>query len=310
MDNKANSDEFEIINFKNIGSILRKRKKIFFYTILIVLVVSLCITFLIPKEYASKSTITISSNFYYGDLLSKYFPEEFDKLWIIREGNVKDDRINRLNIIENDLKSDSILEEVLIKIDNAISKTKLKKAIEIENTGSLINLTVYTTDPQLSYKINQALIEIYSNQKYTEFNEIYNILLNKLNEKINIIEKKADELSKEDEEYNLDFYTKLLKNIKEPGDNTVYFSTGHFISPEIQAKINSNNLEYYHLTGIRQSLSENKDLYLNRIQVLNEPKIEEVETISKLVRNITLSIISSILAGFICVFVVNYFKGH
>ena len=61
---------------------------------------------------------------------------------------------------------------------------------------------------------------------------------------------------------------------------------------------------------MRQSLSENKDLYLNRIQVLNEPKIEEAETISNLIRNITLSVISSILIGFICVFVVNYFKGH
>ena len=308
MDNKANSDKFEIINFKNIVNILKKRKKIFFYSSLVVLVISLCITFLIPKEYASKSTITISSNFYYGELLSKYFPEEFDKLWIIRGSNVKDDRINRLNIIENNLKSDPILNEVLIKINNVISKNKLRKAIEIDNTGSLINLTIYTTDPQLSYIINKTLVEVYNNQKRSEFNEVYTILLKKLNEKISIVEQEMASLSKEAENYNLDFYSKLLKNIKKPGDNTVYFSTGHFISPELQAKINSINLEYYQLTGIRQSLLEDKNLYLNRIQVLNEPKIEDVKIISNLIRNITLSIISSVLTGLVCVLIINYFK--
>jgi len=308
MENKINSDKFEVINFKNIVNIFKKRKKIFIYSSLIVLVISLCITFLIPKEYASKSTITITSNFYYGQLLSKYFPQEFDKLWIIRDNNVKDDRINRLHIIENNLKSDSFLNLVLSKINNVISKRNLSKAIEIEDTGSLINLTVYTTDPQLSYKINKAIIEIYSSQKYEDFYIIYKNLLQKVNDKLNLAEKNLSTLSQEAENYNLDFYSKLLKNIKKPEDKTVYFSTGHFISPELQAKINSASLEYYQLKGIQQSLVEDKDLYLNRIEVLNEPKIEDVKMISNLIRNITLSIIASVLAGCICVFIVNYFK--
>lgn len=308
MSEKIDTGKYEVINFKNLFNILVKRKKLFFYTGLIVLVLSLCITFLIPKEYGSKSIITISSNFYYGELLSKYFPEEFDKLWIISENNIKDSKINRLNSITEDLKSDSIQEEVIAEIGNTINKNDLKKAIELENTGSSINLTIYTVDPNLSYKINKTLIEVYNNKKNVEFNIIYPVLLKKLNEKINIFEKEMTSLSKEAENYNLDFYSKLLKNMEKSGDNTVYFSTGHFISPELQAKINSNNLEFYQLSGIKQSLMEDKGLYLNRIKVLSEPKIEDIKIISNLVRNITLSVITSILIGLAAVFIVNHFK--
>ena len=308
MDNKINTDKYEVINFKNLFKILVKRKKLFFYSGLIVLILSLSVTFSFPREYSSKSIITISSNFYYDELLSKYFPEEFDKLWIIRASNIKDDRINRLNSIAENLKADSVQKEILIRIGDVISKNELKKAIVIDNTDSLINLTVHTRDPELSYKINKTLIEVYNNQKYTEFNKIYEVLLEKLNMKIGMVEQEMSALSKEAENYNLDFYSELLKKIKKPEDSTVYFSTGHFISPELQIKISSNNLEYYQLTGIRQSLLENKDLYLDRVRILSEPKIEDIEIVSNLIRNIILNVISSILVGIAAVFIINHFK--
>lgn len=275
MDDKNNLTQLEIIDLKAVKNIFKKKKKFFIYSLLITLFLSLLITFLFPKEYASKSVITLSSNFYFDNLILKHFPEEFDKLWIIRKSRLKDDRINRLNTVEENLKSKVFQKNVLSNFVEISNYRKFKKTIEIENTGYLLNLTVFARDPLLSFKINKALIEEYNEKKHEEFYPFYKNLLDKVDKKIKQYEQEIQEHSR----------------VSENSNNAL--------------TLKEDTTDFYLLKALKKNLIENENYYLNRVEVLYEPDIDDIEIVSHLIRNIIFSIVFSIALSIIFVFAIN-----
>ena len=52
----------------------------------------------------------------------------------------------------------------------------------------------------------------------------------------------------------------------------------------------------------------NKNIFIDRIRVIEPPEVIDVKNTSSYLRNILLSLIVAIVIGIITVFIVNYFK--
>ena len=80
-----------------------------------------------------------------------------------------------------------------------------------------------------------------------------------------------------------------------------------YISPEISRELNHDLIVYNDLENINYILKENRELFVDKIEVIEGPEISDVEASANYGRNILISIFLALIVGFIVVFVVNYF---
>ena len=277
------------INLKSLFKILTKRKTTFLIAFIIVSIFGLTFTFLVSPEYSSTSQITLSDNeIFYNDSLYKYFPGEADSLWIIPsiEKSIQkvDYIIGKLDPIDSELKSDVILNNALNALQGKITKTQLIKSINIsvDRWIGMVTIDSYARTPDLAYNINKAILDSYINQKKTELENAYNILLSKLDPEIELSKKEIAALENEIE--------------------------NETINPALSKKLDTAFEKYDVLNTTRQNMVGNKNLFIDRIRVVKPPELIDVKNTSSYLRNILLSLIAAIVIGIITAFTVNYFK--
>ena len=56
------------------------------------------------------------------------------------------------------------------------------------------------------------------------------------------------------------------------------------------------------------NMTNNKNIFIDRIKIVQAPELIDVKDTSSYLRNILLSIFASITVGIIAAFIVNYFK--
>jgi len=285
---KENMQNISEINLKNLFKILIKRKIKFLIAFIIVFMVGLTFTFLVSPEYSSNSQITLSDNeIFHNDALYKYFPDEADSLWIIPD--LKEDQridyiVGKLDSIDSELKSDVILNNALNTLQGKITRSQLIKLtdISVDRWIGIVTIESYARTADLAYNINRSILDSYINQKKTELENAYNVLLEKLDPDIELSKKEIAAL--EDE-------------IKQETMN-----------PVLSKKIDTAFEKYDVLNTTRQNMVDNKDLFINRIKIVKPPELIDVKNTSSYLRNILLSLIAAIAIGIITAFTVNYFK--
>ena len=286
---KENMQNIAEINLRSLFKILVKRKITFLIAFIVVFIAGLTFTFLISPEYSSTSQITLSDNeIFYNDDLYKYFPGEADSIWIIPSTEEDTQRIDyivgKLDPIDSELKSDTILNNALDALQDKITKTRLIKSINIsvDRWVGIVTIESYARTPDLAYNINKSILDSYVNQKKTELENAYNVFLAKLDPQIELSEK---EIAALEDEIEIETINLVL-------------------SKELDTAFE----EYNVLNTTRQNMVNNKDLFIDRIRVIKPPRLIDVKNTSSYLRNILLSLMAAIVIGIIAAFTVNYFK--
>ncbi|MBM3706874.1 MAG: hypothetical protein FJW69_00820 [Actinobacteria bacterium] len=286
MDNKIHS--IDEINLKTLLRVLIKRKLAFFIAFVIVFIIGITYTFLVSPEYSSVSQLTLSNvEIYYNDEFYNYLPDEADSLWIIpriEHDKVIDYIVGKLDPIDSELKSDTLISNAINLLSGELSRSQLIKSmnITIDRWNGIVMLTTYAKIPEIAYEINKALLDSYTDLKVKEREEAYNSVIKKINSEIIISEKLLSNLSND-----------LEKNKEDI-----------LLSRKLEEEYN----KYSVLTSIQNNLLDNKEYFINRIQINKPPDINSVVNTSNYLRNILLSFIASVIIGIITAFTVNHFK--
>jgi len=297
MDEEKKNIKEDEIDLREIFRIFIKRKWWFVSTFIVVLIAGLLFTFLntpIP-EYSSTSIIKISDD-YLLDSINKYFPKEASEL-----------KIGSLNDVSIELKLSKTLNNIISALDYDIDKDDLDKAIDvsIDKDKEILIITTVYNDAEVTYKINKTLLDVYKREKNSEFNEAYDRLLQKIEAGLIDTQKEIEELSGRAEEYIIGFNVKLLNEIEKSGSD-IPFSGTNYTSPEIAGKLNHNLTVYNDLDEINCIITENKELFVNKIEVIENPEISDVVAEINYIRNVLITIFLAVIVGFMMVFIVNY----
>jgi len=296
MNEEKNNIKEDEIDLRELFRIFIKRKWWFVGTFLVILITGLLFTFLKTQEYTSTSILKVKED-YYLDSISTYFPEEASEL-----------KIGSLNDVSIELKLRETLNDVTKALNYNIDRNDLDKAIgiSIDEEKEILTLTTTYNDPEITYKINKTLLGIYKNKKNSEFNKTYDRLMQKIEARIIDTQGQLDELSNLAEEYIIGFNVKLLNEIEKLGSG-IPFSGANYTSPEIAGKLNHNLSVYNDLEKINYILTENKELFVNKIEVIENPEISDVVAETNYIRNVLITIFLAAIVGFMMVFIVNYF---
>lgn len=266
--NKKTND-VEQINLKEFFKVIFKRKIAFLITFFLIFSMGLAYTFFAAPEYGVSSKIRISDDYtYYKGELYRYFPGEADDLWIIPEDKIS----NEIYYIFT--KSEPMVDE--LKSDSILN-------IVLEDIDSDLDKVDLYRSIDIRLSRNNGILTIttyagtpglaYSINKtvidtFTEYKKIY-------------LKESFDDL-----------FTAIDIRIDEIEDNE------DILSDE----------EYTFLRDLKQTLLVDKELFINRLEILEKPELYEAWDQSNYLRNILLSIIFSLVFGIITASIVNYFK--
>ncbi|GAH26764.1 unnamed protein product [marine sediment metagenome] len=265
---KENMQNIVELNLKSLFRILTKRKTAFLIASAIVFIIGLTYTFLVSPEYSSTSQITLSNNeIFYNDALYKYFPGEADGLWIIpstlEDAQRIDYIVGKLDPIDSELKSDVILNNALNALQGKITKTQLIKSVNIsvDRWIGMVTIESYARTSDLAYNINKSILDSYINQKKTELENSYNVLLEKLDPEIEFSKKEIAALEGETDKET--------------------------INPVLSKKLDTAFEKYDVLNTTRQNMVSYKNLFIDRIRVIKPPELIDVKNTSSYLRNIS-----------------------
>ncbi len=291
--NSTNEDE---IDLRELFKGFTNRKWWFIGTFIIILIAGLLIIFIRNPGYNSNSKIEIVKDHHISSI-EEYFPEEASKL-----------RTKGLAGVSIEMESDEVLEELAGNLSFNISKGKLLNAIHTSINGQrgILTLNVNYTDPESAYEINKKLLDVYKAKKTLELSGAYNILVQKVEKRLVDIQKEINKLSSEAEEYVIDFNLALLEDIKEENPN-INFLGIDYIPPDLSIKLDYLSLTYSDLEKIRYSLTEDKELFTNEIEVVEDPEILDIRADKNYKLSALISLFVAMISGIIIVFIVNYF---
>jgi capsular polysaccharide biosynthesis protein len=300
------------INLKSLFRILAKRKAVFLITSAVIFIIGLTFTFLFSPEYSSDLQITLSDNeIFYNDALYKYFPNEANDLWIIPNTKESYQRVDyiiaKIEPINSQLKSEAIVNNALNALQGKITKTQLIRSlnVSIDRWNCLVTIENYARCPELVYNINKSMLDSYVLQKKNELENAYNALLGKLDPEIELSKKEIASLESEIEKEAIDFGVEWYGRLDELNLNKIKIE---FVNPELGNKLDAAMEKYDILNTTRQNMVNNKELFIDRIKVVEPPELSDVKNTSSYLRNILFSLIAALVIGIITAFTVNYFK--
>jgi len=279
--NKNDSTGYEV-ELKELFYILIKKRWWFVATFIVVLLIGIILTFLFTPQYNLISTVRITDNYsYYNDFLLKYLPEETDNLWLYDNSKISIVENKHLDTIAEELESDSFLEELSHSLDYDINKEQLKRIIVIERDTKNRTLSVNTVydDIEITYEVNRELFELYNSRNKEELVKAYESLLEKIDLKGAEILGEIENLSAEVEENEL-----------------------------VEKELNSKNAFYNNLSEARTILIENKEYFVNRLELVKKPEEQDVTEYVSRKRYFIFSFFAAIAIGTIMVFSVNFLQ--
>ncbi|MFA5014468.1 MAG: Wzz/FepE/Etk N-terminal domain-containing protein [Actinomycetota bacterium] len=279
--NKNKISKFtDTIKLRGITSIFLRRKWIFIGFFLAVLVIGLLFTFIKTPVYKSTSVLKLK-DVYYEENIYKYFPEESRILGVFAPGMVVEELEGEiLTEITRDIRKDALLDEVLEKLDFEIARNELNETIYplVDRGNRTITIIVSYTDAEGSYQINNLLINTYlENNKNNKSEIIENIIID--------IDGRITELRKE------------YGNLESQNDE----------EDNIDGELDSINNLIVDLNGIKYSLENNKESYINNIEISGEPVIPAEAANMDNFKSILIAVFAAIAAGLIAVYLPNVF---
>ena len=296
------------ISLNSFFTVLNRRKITLIVTFLIILAAGLVFTFLVAPEYGLSSQIKISDDdIYYNNDLFKYLPGEASNLWIFQDYNRINAAIGKLNPITSELKSDIILNEIIKKANLNISASALSRSINTntDRSSGIETITTYLKTKESAYQVNKILLETYVNSKKTTLEAAYSDLLNKLDSRLMEVNNELESLSAQSRQSAVEFSIEWYGELEKFNLDKIEIS---FIDPVLAKNIETKYEEFNVLKNTKQNLVNNKDFFINRIEIIQNPEMSGIQDNSNYLRNILLSLIAAIIIGIIVSFVVNYFK--
>ena len=326
MNEDKNIKKDDEIDLREIFMIFIKRKWWFIGSVLIILVIGLLYVFMQPTSYLLTYQIEVNEN-YTNTKLSELYPNYEKELNYITLANIpfffkSEDIFKSLDGIAKDIDYNKLLKSESVKIS-------------LNENTSIFNISVSNPDYDLADKIAKTDIDAFDNSIRNKEKTILNEIVGKIeqdikdleNENINYentvlinLEAKVDnlyaELNKYIVDYNVSLSDELGKNKKT--ENVSFYNIiipPNDISDKIskllneidlyRQKILENKNEIIVLNNLHESLLNDENIILNRIDlVLEKPYYEIVE--SKGIRNLAIVVALSLLAGVVVVFIVNF----
>ena len=296
------------ISLKSFFTVLNRRKITLIVAFLIIFAAGLAFTFLVAPEYGLSSQIKISNDdIFFNDELYKYFPEEASNLWILQTYNRINASIGKLNPISTELKSDIVLNDIIKKADLNISPSALSRSINtnIDRSTGIVTITTYLKTKESAYQVNKILLETYVNSKKTMLEAAYPELLNKIDSRLKEVNTEMESLAAQSQQGAVEFGIKWYGELEKFNLDKIEIG---FIDPILAKNIETKYEEFNVLKNTKQNLVNNKDFFINRIEIIQNPEMSGIQDNSNYLRNILLSLIAAIIIGIIVSFVVNYFK--
>jgi len=271
-------------NLKELFWILIKRKWLLIGTFIIILIAGVLFSIFRAPQYSLSSSIKLTENyFYYNDFIYKFFPDEANELWIFPKDQEYILGNRKLVSIGEYMKSDEFLEEVSKELNYDISKNELKETIGvgINADSRILTLSTVYNEKDKILRVNKEIIDLYIGESKTKLNEVREDLISEIEIKLDSIKEEIDN---------------LFKSLNEDEEEFILM------------EIDSNYSDYDSLDEIRTILINNKDLFIDRIEVFKEPETSNINEITNLKRDVIISFFSALVVSLIVVFVVNYFK--
>ncbi|MCJ7472341.1 MAG: hypothetical protein MUP02_06005, partial [Actinobacteria bacterium] len=241
------------------------------------------LSYLKPAQYGSGSIVGITENFiYYDDYIYRYYPVEAEELWIFPTWKLIDIENQHLDKISEEIRSNKFLEKLKEKTGITISTQELKNSIEInvDRDIRLLNLYTYAEDADTAYNINQAILSILLESKSSEREMTLENLI------IKMVEFQANNLA-------------ILNDLNIRLESEDYLA---------QIEIDKYHEVYSNFEEIKGLLIKNKSFFINRLEILKEPEITDVDRYTSFPRDVIISFFSAIAIALIMVFIVNYFQ--
>lgn len=279
MDNNIKDENNVSIEY--ILRTFRRKKWLFVGLFLVVIVIGFLFTFLKTPLYQSSSVIKLEESFY-NDNLYKYFPTDSKSLNIYSpETDTKEFEVENLIKDSRYLESDEILDTVLNKLDLDINRDDLNKAIDIflDRDNNTLEIIAYYCSSNASYQINNELISVFIEYKKNNNLRIFEELDLKINSSIGGIREQINILDISDQD-----------------------------SLGLEADFNSLNAILVDLEEIKYNLEQNKDVLINRVEILKQPELPSEPFNTEYTKNILIIIFTALVVGVIAVFMPEVFK--
>ncbi len=279
--NKNKISKFrDTIKLRDIVLIFLKRKWIFIGFFLVVSIIGLLFTFLKTPVYQSSSTLKLK-DVYYEENLYKYFPEEARSLGIFAPGMVVSELESEvLTGITKDIRDDILLDEVSAKLDFEIDKDKLNESISalIDQGNKVIRIIVTYISREGSYEINNTLINTYLEDRKNDKSKIIGDIIADIDSSITELQEQYENIEGQNEDM----------------DNA-------------EGELGSINNLIVDLNGIKYNLENNREIYINNVEITEEPSIPSEAINMDNFKSILITIFAAIAAGLVAVYLPGIF---
>ena len=298
--NIKNDSEKEIMDLKILFKIAKSTSKWFISAFVIVFTVGMLLNFFVFPNlgYYSKSHIIVSfKNILFQEKISNSFPDEDVTMWLIKSQQYWVQYVNNWHTAGTKiLQSDEFLNKLSKSLNNTFSVEDLKKRIKLDRDIEVnsLNITVSSNNREDTYKINETLLKIFTEDKNIEFEKAYSNFLNDLDKKIIENGKKLNDTKIEAENEIVNYYK-----------NDLNLQNNFVVSSNLAEQINNLENEYKLLVETRENAIGNKDYFVNRIFYYLEP---QVYSNLDFLRNIILSIFAAFILAITTSLIVNIYN--
>jgi len=279
--NKKKAHKFQnIIKLKDLVSVFVKKRWLFIGFFLIVLVIGLLFTFIKTPIYKSSSTLKLK-DVYYEENLYKYFPKDAQSLGIFAPGmKLEELESSILTDITRDIRDAILLDEVSGKLDFKISKEELKDAISalIDRGNRIIRVIVTYNNAEGSYQINNTLTGTYLENNRNGKSEMIEDIILEIDSRIAALQEQYEDTESQNEDVE-----------------------------DIESELDSINNLIVDLNEIKYNLENNKEVYINNIEISEEPVIPAEAINIDNFKSILITVFAAIAAGLIAVYIPNVF---
>ena len=297
------------VDINNILSVFNKRKWWFTGIFLVILSIGLVFNFFIARDYQYRAStiVTLSTeNLRFQRMISDEYPEEANSLWLIKGGKATNGYYNHyFGIIPQEINSEEFLSEVIYNLNMDINLRHLQRLVLTEYGGnvSFFIINTFYKNPEDAKKINETIIDTYTDQKEENFRKIYNELIGKVEEEIFILKEDLSELSFEAEEYAISFNKELIENINIEDNIIIELKSTGYLPPELENEIERITGRYNYLRDILDNLVNNEKLYTSSIEIDGDIRVDENFTHF---RNILLSVVAALVIGIIFIYIIDF----
>lgn len=290
------------LNFTDLTRLLLRKKWVFIIILIIVFVASFAYFYMQPEEYTYESRLKVAEDYINSNNeLYNYYPEDMEKLWLFpthRRNNLED---VAMDMIISELYSDEIINDLKNKLGQDINTENIRSYINIIRDNQNNNIFISTTHntSEIAENINRSLIDTCIEKKQLEFEKTYETLLAKITEDVESLNNELEDLNYKKNTSEAEYY---LENSKPVSERDVGYIAEKLANVEsFDRRINNLNKKYNLLSTTKNNLLNNKDFFINRITVIQEPQFSGSKEF-----NLKNSIIYSILVGLIIAFIITF----